>query len=109
MSTKDTVTFKNNRTGHEAEFPILDSVYGNSVIDIARLNNDMSMFSYDPGYVSTASCESAITYLDGDKGELLYRGYPIEQLAEKKDYLDVAYLLWNGELPDASQSKEFKE
>ena len=109
MSTKDTVTFKNNRTGHEAEFPILDSVYGNSVIDIARLNNDMSMFSYDPGYVSTASCESAITYLDGDKGELLYRGYPIEQLAEKKDYLDVAYLLWNGELPDAGQSKEFKE
>src|SRR5699024_11115085 len=81
----------------------------NSVIDIAKLNREMSMFSYDPGYVSTASCESAITYLDGEKGELLYRGYPIEQLAAKKDYLDVAYLLWNGELPDEAQSKEFKE
>eukprot|EP01041_Mallomonas_annulata_P037351 gene37351-60626_t len=65
------------------------------------------MFTYDPGFLSTASCQSAITYIDGDKGELLYRGYPIEQLANKADYLDTCYLLLNGELPVGQQSKDF--
>ena len=65
------------------------------------------MFTYDPGFVSTASCESKITFIDGDEGILLYRGYPIEQLAEKKDFLDVSYLLLNGELPDIKQKEDF--
>src|SRR3546814_16753927 len=66
------------------------------------------MFTYDPGFMATASCESAITYIDGDKGELLYRGYPIDQLAQKCDFMDVSYLILNGELPDATQKKEFE-
>ncbi|MCZ3100054.1 citrate (Si)-synthase, partial [Acinetobacter baumannii] len=64
-------------------------------------------FTYDPGFMSTASCNSRITYIDGDKGELLYRGYPIEQLAEKCDFLEVCYLLLKGELPNAKQKEEF--
>lgn len=107
--TKNTVTITDNRDNKSVELPILESVYGNDVIDIAALNRDMHMFSYDPGYVSTASCESAITYLDGEKGELFYRGYPIEQLAAKKSYLEVVYLLWYGELPTPEQATKFKE
>ena len=67
------------------------------------------MFTYDPGFTSTAACDSAITYIDGDKGELLYRGYPIEQLAEKSNYLEVCYLLLYGELPNKAQLAEFDE
>jgi citrate synthase len=74
------------------------------VIDIPLLGQDR-MFTYDSGFLSTASCQSAITYIDGDKGELLYRGYPIEQLAENCDFLEVAYLLKNGELPNAAEGR----
>ncbi|MEY4654040.1 MAG: Citrate synthase, partial [Pseudomonadota bacterium] len=80
---------------------------GPDVIDIRKLYAQTGMFTYDPGFLSTASCQSAITYIDGDKGELLYRGYPIEQLANKADYLDTCYLLLNGELPVGQQSKDF--
>ncbi len=81
------------------EFPVLDGTVGPSVIDIRSLYAKTGLFTYDPGFTSTASCDSTITYIDGDKGELLYRGYPIEQLADKSHYLEVCYLLLYGELP----------
>ena len=80
---------------------------GPSVLDIGKLYAQTGMFTYDPGFTSTASCESQITYIDGDEGVLLYRGYPIEQLAEKSSFLEVAYLLLDGELPDKRQLAEF--
>lgn len=93
--------------GHEPiELPIYSPTLGNDVIDINKLAAQ-GYFTFDPGFVATASCESKITYIDGDKGVLLYRGYPIEQLAEKKDFLDVSYLLLNGELPDEKEKKSF--
>ncbi|MBL4602915.1 MAG: citrate synthase [Emcibacteraceae bacterium] len=94
--------------GKSYELPIYGGSTGPDVIDIRTLYRDTGMFTFDPGFTSTASCESAITYIDGDKGELLYRGYPIDQLAEKSDFLEVAYLLLNGELPNTQQDKEFK-
>ncbi|QDQ39035.1 citrate (Si)-synthase [Legionella geestiana] len=93
--------------GHDpVELPMLYPTLGNPVIDINSLGAH-DVYTYDPGFMSTASCESKITYIDGDKGILLYRGYPIEQLAEKKDFLDVSYLLLNGELPDTTQKNQF--
>jgi citrate synthase len=93
--------------GEEAiDLPILSPTLGSDVIDINKLG-EKGMFTYDPGFVSTASCESKITFIDGDEGILLYRGYPIEQLAEKKDFLDVCYLLLNGELPDLKEKEGF--
>jgi len=94
--------------GKTYELPIYGGSTGPDVIDIRALYRDTDMFTFDPGFTSTASCESAITYIDGDKGELLYRGYPIDQLAEKSDFLEVAYLLLNGELPNKQQNAEFK-
>lgn len=88
------------------ELPVYTPTLGNDVIDITKLGAS-GVFTFDQGYLSTASCESKITYIDGDKGILLYRGYPIEQLAEKKDFLDVSYLLLNGELPNAEEKKKF--
>lgn len=93
--------------GHApVDLPIYSPTLGNDVIDIAKLGS-YGFFTYDPGFMSTAACESKITYIDGDKGTLLYRGYPIEQLAEKKDFLDVCYLLLNGELPDQNEKTDF--
>src|ERR1051325_4896521 len=89
------------------EFPVLSGSVGPDVVDIRTLYAKTGMFTYDPGFTSTAACDSAITYIDGDKGELLYRGYPIEQLAEKSNYLEVCYLLLYGELPTPTQMKEF--
>ena len=89
------------------EMPIYKGTVGPDVIDIRKLYASTGMFTYDPGFMSTAACNSAITYIDGDKGELLYRGYPIEQLAEKGDFLESCYLLLNGELPNEAQKKEF--
>jgi len=88
------------------ELPVYTPTLGNDVIDITQLGA-RGVFTFDQGFLSTASCESKITYIDGDKGILLYRGYPIEQLAEKKDFLDVSYLLLNGELPNAEEKKKF--
>ncbi len=93
--------------GEPIELPVLSGTIGPDVIDIRTLYGGTGMFTYDPGYTSTASCESRITFIDGDKGELLYRGYPIEQLAENADFLEVCYLLLYGELPDAAQSAKF--
>jgi citrate synthase len=89
------------------DFPIYDAVEGPSVIDISKLYGETGHFTYDPGFLSTASCESAITYIDGDEGILRYRGYDIADLAEKSDFLEVAYLLLYGDLPDAKTKTSF--
>jgi len=89
------------------ELPIYAGSVGPNVIDIRKLYADTGMFTYDPGFTSTASCESSITYIDGEKGILLYRGYPIGQLAEKSDFMEVAHLLLNGELPNAQEKEDF--
>ena len=91
------------------EFSILTPVHGNDCIDIRTLAAKTGYFTYDSGFLSTASCQSKITYIDGDKGELLHRGYPIEQLAEKCNFLEVAYLLKNGELPNQQQKADFED
>ncbi|MDA1323321.1 MAG: citrate synthase [Proteobacteria bacterium] len=101
------VTIRDNTTGKEATFPILTGTEGPPVIDIRRLYAETGYFTYDPGFVATGSCESAITYIDGDNGVLLHRGYPIEQLAENSDFLEVCYLLLNGELPTPAEKTEF--
>ena len=84
--------------------PVLHPTLGQPCIDIAKLPKETGCFTYDPGFGATASCKSAITYIDGDAGVLLYRGYPIEQLAEKSTFTEVAYLLMHGELPDCSRA-----
>ncbi len=89
------------------DFPILSGTVGPEVIDIAKLYGQSGMFTYDPGFTSTASCQSKITYIDGDAGILEYRGYPIEQLAEKGDFLETCYLLLYGELPTKAQKEDF--
>ncbi|MCV2873190.1 citrate synthase [Defluviimonas sp. WL0050] len=94
--------------GKTIDLPILQPTVGPEVIDIRKLYGQGDVFTYDPGFTSTAACDSAITYIDGDKGELLYRGYPIEQLAEKSHFLEVCYLLLYGELPDEGQMKDFE-
>ncbi|HEV7275401.1 MAG TPA: citrate synthase [Devosiaceae bacterium] len=91
------------------EFPVLSGTVGPDVIDIRSLYAKTGMFTYDPGFTSTAATDSSITYIDGDKGELLYRGYPIDQLAEHSNYLEVCYLLLYGELPDKAQLADFEE
>ncbi|MCK9607691.1 MAG: citrate synthase [Methylomonas sp.] len=90
-----------------SKLPVMDGTLGPSVVDIRSLYAQTGYFTYDPGFTSTASCSSKITYIDGDNGVLLYRGYPIEQLAEKCDFLEVCYLLLNGELPNGAEMKEF--
>src|ERR1700692_4490152 len=102
---KATLSFSDNSPS--VDLPIFKGTMGPDVIDIRKLYGQTGKFTYDPGFMSTAACNSAITYIDGDKGELLYRGYPIEQLAVKTDFLETCYLLLNGELPNAAQKKEF--
>ena len=103
---KATLSFSNGSPS--IEMPVYHGTIGPDVIDIRKLYGQTGMFTYDPGFLSTASCQSAITYIDGDKGELLYRGYPIEQLATNCDYLETCYLLLKGELPNAAQKAEFQ-
>jgi citrate synthase len=100
-----TLSFSNGSPS--VEMPVYSGSVGPDVVDIRKLYAQTGMFTYDPGFLSTASCQSTITYIDGDKGELLYRGYPIEQLATRCDYLDTCYLLLNGDLPNAQQKKDF--
>nr|WP_314240705.1 citrate synthase [uncultured Campylobacter sp.] len=104
----DTVTLTDNRNGKSYDFPILHGTMGPDVIDISTFFSDTGMFTFDRGYTSTAMCRSSITYIDGLKGELMYRGYDIAYLAENKTFIDVAYLLLNKELPDKKQYDEFK-
>jgi len=103
---KATMTFTDGTPS--VEFPIYEGTVGPEVIDIRKLYGQTGKFTFDPGFMSTAACDSKITYIDGDKGELLYHGYPIEQLATSCDYLETCYLLLNGELPNRAQQKDFE-
>ena len=105
-SKSATMTFSDGTPA--IEFPIHQGTVGPDVVDIRKLYGASGKFTFDPGFLSTAACESKITYIDGDKGELLYRGYPIEQLAVHCDYLETCYLLLNGELPDQAQRDDFE-
>ena len=105
--SKQTCTLTNNATGESYELPVLDGSIGPKVIDVRKLYAETDFFTYDPGFTSTGSCESRITYIDGDEGILLYRGYPINELANNSDYTEVCYLLLYGELPSAEQKTKF--
>ena len=94
--------------GQDYELPIYSPTAGPDVIDIRKLYGQAGVFTYDPGFTSTASTDSTITFIDGGKGELLHRGYPIDQLAGKSHYLEVCYLLLNGELPTSEQLEDFE-
>ena len=107
--TGDTMTLKNNRTGESFDLPIMDGSIGPSVIDVRKLYGETGHFTYDPGYTSTGSCESKITYIDGEEGVLLYRGYPIEELAEQSTFLEVCQLLLEGELPSPDRKEAFSK
>ena len=105
----DTLTVTDNRTGKQYEIPIEDNtIRATELRKIKTHEDDFGLMTYDPAYMATASCRSAITFIDGEKGVLEYRGYPIEQLAEKSNYLEVAYLLIHGELPTQSQLDEWE-
>jgi citrate synthase len=106
-SAKHSVTVTLDGTNRSLHIPLLEGTIGPPVADIRKLYGELGLFTYDPGYGATAACESKITYIDGDEGVLLYRGYPIEQLAEGSTFLEVAYLLLHGELPNAAQKAEF--
>ncbi len=106
MSNLDQVTL--NAGDKSVSLPVLKPTLGNDCIDISKLTRETGLFTYDSGFTATASCKSAITYIDGDNGVLLYRGYPIEQLAEHSSFLEVAYLLMNGELPTPAEFKKFE-
>ncbi|HWI27137.1 MAG TPA: citrate synthase [Stellaceae bacterium] len=105
---RETVTVTDNASGQSVELPMLSGTLGPKVVDIRRLYSDLGHFTFDPGFTATGSCESKITFIDGDKGELFYRGYPIEELAEHSDFMEVCYLLLNGTLPTADQKKKFE-
>src|SRR5271157_4917170 len=106
---KETLTITDNRTGKHYEIPIEnETIRASDLRQIKVSAEDFGLMSYDPAFTNTASCKSRITYIDGDKGILRYRGYPIEELAEKSNYLETAYLLLNGELPNATQLNEWQ-
>ncbi|MBX3075760.1 citrate synthase [Candidatus Obscuribacterales bacterium] len=108
--SNETLTITDNRTGRKYDIPITDNtIRANDLRQIKIADDDFGLMTYDPSFMSTAACRSSITYIDGDRGILRYRGYPIEQLAEKSTFLEVAYLLNNGELPDQDQLKEWAD
>lgn len=111
MTTKaqGSITITLDGTNKSTTLPLLGGTLGPQVADIRKLYGDLGIFTFDPGYGATASCESTITYIDGDAGVLLYRGYPIDQLAEKSSFLEISYLLLNGDLPNAAQYEEFRK
>jgi citrate synthase len=108
MSTEETVTIIDDTTGKEVKLPLYTPTAGPKVIDIGKLYKELGYFTYDPGFMSTASCSSAVTFLDGDKGVLQYRGYPIDQLAELSSYLEVCFLLLTNRLPKKEELEEFE-
>jgi citrate synthase len=108
MSIKGSVTITLDGSNKSTKLPLLSGSLGPDAFDIRKLHGDLGVFTYDPGYGATASCSSKITYIDGDEGVLLYRGYPIEQLAEHSTFLEVSYLLLNGELPSAAEAADFE-
>ncbi|HQQ78799.1 MAG TPA: citrate/2-methylcitrate synthase, partial [Thermoanaerobaculia bacterium] len=108
MAEKNSISITDNRTGKSYELPVENGTI--RALDLRKIktgDDDFGLMTYDPAFTNTASCKSGITYIDGDKGILEYRGYPIEQLAQKSTFLEVAYLLLKGELPTASELKEF--
>ena len=102
-----TFTLTDDSTGKAWKLPVLKGTIGPDVVDVRKLYGETGMFTFDPSYTSTASCKSAITYIDGDQGILMHRGYDIKDLAEKSTFTEVAALLLNGELPNEKQLKEF--
>ncbi len=106
--SKESLTIRDNRTGKEVELPIIDGTMGPGVVDITKFYRDFGLFTLDPGFKSTASCVSQITFIDGEKGILEYRGYPIEQLAQKSCYMETCYLLMHGELPTQDEFEHFQ-
>jgi citrate synthase len=108
-AVKQSVTLTLDGTNKSTTLPLVSGTIGPQVLDIRKLYADLGIFTFDPGYGATASTESKITYIDGDAGILLYRGYPIEQLAENSDFIEVAYLLMNGELPKPGELEEFRK
>ncbi|HIP09338.1 MAG TPA: citrate (Si)-synthase [Rhodospirillales bacterium] len=108
QSNKKTFTLTDNSSGEQIELPVMEGTVGPRVIDIRRLYAETGCFTYDPGYTSTGSCESRITYIDGEEGVLLYRGYPIQELATNCDYPEVCYLLLYGDLPTQKQQSKFE-
>ncbi len=108
--SEDSLTITDNRTGKQYQLPIQDGTI--KAMDLRQIkvsDDDFGLMTYDPAFMNTASCKSRITFIDGDKGILEYRGYPIEQLAEKSTYLEVAYLLLNGELPTAVAARRMDQ
>src|SRR3954462_215645 len=106
----DTITIVDNRTGKKYELPIQDgTIRAMDLRQIKASSDDFGLMTYDPAFMNTANCRSAITYIDGDKGILLYRGYPIEQLAEESDFLETAYLILHGERPTDNQHRAFTQ
>jgi citrate synthase len=108
VKTNESVTLIDNSTDRKLVMPLLSGSVGPKVIDIKKLYSDFGYFTYDPGFTATGSCESKITYIDGDAGLLLYRGYQIQDLAEHSDFMDVSYLLLNGELPTPAEKSKFE-
>ncbi|MBC8337237.1 MAG: citrate (Si)-synthase [Rhodospirillales bacterium] len=106
--SSETFTLTDNRSGQSYELPVIKGSMGPDVIDVRSLYADTGCFTYDPGFTSTGSCESNITFIDGEKGVLLYRGYPIDVLAEQSDFTEVSYLLLYGDLPSPQQKKKFE-
>jgi citrate synthase len=109
IANRATVTLTDNSTGKSLELPVLDGSVGPRAIDVSKLYAETGMFTYDPGFTSTASCDSDITYIDGEVGILMHRGYLIEDLAEHSDFMDVCYLLLHGELPNATEKAAFEK
>ena len=105
---KESYSLVNNQTGESLELPVIRGTTGPDVMDIRQLYAKTGCFTYDPGFTSTASCDSKITFIDGDEGVLLYRGYPIDQLAEHSDFLEVCFLLLSGDLPTQEQRHKFR-
>jgi citrate synthase len=106
-AAKEAFTLSDPETQKSVKLPLLHGTLGPKVVDVRKLYADLGVFTYDPGYTSTGSCESKITYIDGDEGILLHRGYPIEELAERSDFMEVCYLLLYGELPTKAQKEKF--
>ncbi len=108
MTSQKTFTLTDNITGKSWQLPVIDGTLGPSVIDVRKLYEETGSFTYDPSFTSTGSCKSRLTFIDGDKGILLHRGYDIKELAEKSSFAEVCYLLLNGDLPNARQKEKFE-
>ena len=105
--TSKKITIQDGQSNNETELPVLDSILGPNVVDIRALEKNLGYLSHDPGFIATSSCESKITFIDGNEGKLWYRGYPIEELAEKSNFIETAYLLLNDKLPNFKELEDF--